>query len=185
MSIILLYVLATLDSAFCGFRSAAGRNALIDKRNYYRRAMVEGALAGQVAVSVVGLIALAVLSLSSEPAETKASMLNAARSMTAIYLPYAVVVLGALALKAAPTGVDVRSTLSALVFGPLTLIRPAIALAGAAWAVIRVPRPEILVLGAVSALLMVSMEWLLGLRYSARVAVTASSPAEAEERCRP
>jgi len=184
MTILALYLMATIDSAFCGYRSAAGRNALIDKHRYYRHAMLEGALAGQLAVAFVGLIAVAILAFSSDPSLTGSELAAASRKMIAIYLPYAGVVLGALGLRTAPS-VDLRSTLSAIVFGPLTLIRPAIAIAGAAWASISVPRPEVFLLATVTAILMVSMERLLGLRYSRGNKITASSPAAAEEHCRP
>ena len=52
LTFLLLYLLATCDAAFCGFRAAAGRNALLFKRAYYLRAMGRGALWGQLAVAV-------------------------------------------------------------------------------------------------------------------------------------
>ena len=63
-----LWLLATIDSAFIGFREAAGRNALIDKRAYYRRALVRGALVGQVAVLIVGAITAIMLVSSNDAA---------------------------------------------------------------------------------------------------------------------
>jgi hypothetical protein len=51
---VFLWLLATIDSAFIGYREAAGRNALIDKKAYYRRALIRGALVGQIAVLIVG-----------------------------------------------------------------------------------------------------------------------------------
>src|ERR1044072_1308654 len=44
--------LATRDSAFVGYREAAGRSALIRKGAYYARAMLRGALWGQAAVAL-------------------------------------------------------------------------------------------------------------------------------------
>jgi hypothetical protein len=35
MIAVLLWLLATIDAAFIGYRAAAGRNALINKKNYY------------------------------------------------------------------------------------------------------------------------------------------------------
>ena len=63
-----LWLLATIDSAFIGYREAAGRNALIDKRAYYRRALIRGALVGQVAVLIVGAITAIMLVSSNDAA---------------------------------------------------------------------------------------------------------------------
>lgn len=68
MSILLLWVLATVDSAFIGYRDAAGRSALIEKRDYYRHALIRGALVGQIAVAMVGVIAGGILATSPQPA---------------------------------------------------------------------------------------------------------------------
>ena len=65
MSILLLWLLATVESAFIGYRDAAGRSALIDKRHYYRRALLRGALMGQIAVAIAGTVALAMLATAA------------------------------------------------------------------------------------------------------------------------
>lgn len=56
MIVSFLWLLATIDSAFIGYREAAGRNALIEKRAYYRHALFRGALIGQLAVLIVGVV---------------------------------------------------------------------------------------------------------------------------------
>ena len=61
-----VYFLATLDSAFVGYREAAGRSALIRKGAYYARAMLRGALWGQAAVALAFAL-LALLFLRESP----------------------------------------------------------------------------------------------------------------------
>jgi len=61
-----LWILATLDAAFAGYRAAAGRNGLIRKRRYYLRAMVLGAIFGQVAVALAAGIILITLTLTPD-----------------------------------------------------------------------------------------------------------------------
>src|SRR5262245_37195818 len=62
-----LWLLATVDSAFIGYREAAGRNALIEKRSYFRHALIRGALMGQVVVLIVGVIAAVALVSARDP----------------------------------------------------------------------------------------------------------------------
>jgi hypothetical protein len=88
---VFLWLLATIDSALIGYREAAGRNALIDKRAYYRRALIRGALVGQVAVLIVGA---AVVLVSSNDAGALFSKLEAVgERMLIVYVPYALVLL--------------------------------------------------------------------------------------------
>jgi len=127
-----LYVLATLDSAFVGYREAAGRSALIRKGAYYRRALLRGALWGQAAVGLALLVFAALYVLTGERAAFVGALLEAGRRMLTVYVPYALVVLAAFAVRAAPS-VDVRSLTSTLVFGPFLFARPALVAAGVVW----------------------------------------------------
>lgn len=135
---VFLWLLATIDSAFIGYREAAGRNALIDKRTYYRNALIRGALVGQIAVLIVGVITAVVL-VNSDDAGALFSKLEAvgARMLTA-YVPYAVILLITFLIRAVPS-VDIRSITSTVIFGPFTLIRPVVVLAGAVWGVVAAP----------------------------------------------
>ncbi|MDT5270113.1 MAG: hypothetical protein QOH49_2299 [Acidobacteriota bacterium] len=81
--------------------------------------------------------------------------------MLLVYLPYAIIIVVAFGLRLIPS-VDLRSITSLLIFGPFIFIRPFIAVAGLAWAVIAVPRVEILLLGLLVLLLMLSLEPFLG-----------------------
>jgi len=160
MTLFLLWTLATLDSSFAGYREAAGRNALIDKTNYFRRALVRGALYGQLAIILVATIAFAMISLSSEPSRLIADFEIVGRRMLAIYLPYAIIIGLAFSLRAIRS-VDIRSITSTVVFGPFTLIRPLVALAGVIWGILGAPRPATIALGLFVLILMLSLELIM------------------------
>ena len=156
-----LYFLATLDSAFVGYRDAAGRSALIRKGAYYTRAMLRGALWGQAAVAAaVALLAALLLRAEDRPAFVH-SLIEAGRRMLAVYVPYALVVLAAFAVRAAPS-VDVRSLTSTLVFGPFQFIRPFVVVAGVAWGLLAARRADAAALGLVVVAEMLTLERLLG-----------------------
>ena len=157
---LLLWVLATIDAACCGYRAVAGRSAIIHKTAYYRAAMLRGAAFGQGAVLIAGLASVILLLSAGDSELLWKDMLSAGRAMLFVYLPYAGLVLVTLALRIIPS-VDLRSILSVLVFGPFTLIRPAAAIAGVAWAIFTVRRWEVIVLGVVVLVLMLALEPLL------------------------
>jgi len=157
MTLLLLWILATFDAGFAGYREAAGRNALIDKSIYFRRALVRGALYGQLATMLVGAAAFAMLSLASESSRLLADFEIVGRRMLAIYLPYAIIIGIAFSLRAIRS-VDIRSITSTVVFGPFTLIRPLVALAGVIWGILGAPRPATIALGLLVLILMLSSE---------------------------
>ena len=157
-----LWLLATLDAAFAGYRAAAGRNALINKRNYYFRAMLRGALFGQVAVGITGVVILGLWAWSEEPSVLIDDLNNAGAHMLFVYIWYALLILLAFLIRISPS-VDFRSITSTVIFGPLTLIRPLVAAAGIAWGVVAAPRIQILALSVLVLILMLSIEPMLGL----------------------
>ena len=160
MTFFLLWLLATLDSAAIGYRDAAGRNALIEKRDYYRWAMIRGALFGQVAVAIVGVVVVVMLVLSPQPASLYASFEQVSKRMLIVYVPYALILIITFSIRAIPS-VDVRSITSVLVFGPFTLIRPLVVLAGAVWGVLAAPTVTVLILMILIVFLMLGMEYSL------------------------
>ena len=135
---VFLWLLATIDSAFIGYREAAGRNALIDKRAYYRRALIRGALVGQVAVVIAGVITTIILVNSNNPGALFSKIESVGARMLTVYVPYAVILLITFLVRAFPS-VDIRSITSVLIFGPFTFIRPIVVLAGAVWGVVAAP----------------------------------------------
>ena len=160
MIALLLWALATIDAAFIGYREAAGRSALINKRAYYRRAMMRGALFGQIAVGVAVAVIAVMLYLSPEPLALIRDFNLAGERMLLVYVPYALIILLAFAVRAAPS-VDLRSITSTLVFGPFTLIRPLVVIAGVVWGFTSAPGPHTLLLGLLVLILMLGLEWMI------------------------
>ena len=160
MTILLLWLLATVDSTFIGYRDAAGRNALIDKRAYFRRAMLRGAVAGQIAVAIVGLAAVGMLATTPQQVRLFETFEQAATRMLIVYVPYALILTITFFIRAIPS-VDIRSITSVLVFGPFTLIRPLVVLAGAIWGLLAAPTPRVGLLLGLIVSLMLGMEYVL------------------------
>jgi hypothetical protein len=123
-ALVLLSILVVLDGAGSSFRAAAGRSALIDKRRWYARALLRGALYGAVVVAA-GFAAGAIEGRSFfDRGEALA------RAALYVYVPAGVPVL-ALALLRVVRNVDFRSLSSTLIFGPLSLARTFIIVMGA------------------------------------------------------
>ncbi len=157
----LLWLLATVDSAFIGYREAAGRNALIQKRTYFRNALIRGALFGQLAVLIVGVItAIAIVTASDSSALFLKFELVGARMLT-VYVPYALIILITFCIRAVPS-VDIRSITSVLIFGPFTFIRPLVVLACAVWGVVAAPGVTTIAITVLIVSLMLGLEHLLG-----------------------
>ena len=155
-----LYFLATLDSAFVGYREAAGRSALIRKGAYYARAMLRGALWGQAAVAVALAVLAALLLRAEDRAAFVHSLVEAGRRMLWVYVPYAAVVLAAFAVRAVPS-VDVRSLTSTVVFGPFIFVRPFVVVAGVVWGLLAARRADVVALGLVVVAEMLLLDRLL------------------------
>lgn len=66
--------------------------------------------------------------------------------MLDIYIPYALVVLATIALRAIPDA-DVKAVGQTIVLGPFTFIRPAVACAGLAYAFLNVKEPLLIAAG--------------------------------------
>lgn len=156
----LLWLLATIDSAFIGYREAAGRNALIDKSAYYRHALIRGAIIGQLAVLIVGVITAVALVSSSNSGALYSSIEVVGARMLTVYVPYALILLITFCIRALPS-VDIRSITSVLIFGPFTFIRPLVVLAGAVWGVAGAPSVVTIGLTTVIVSLMLGLEAML------------------------
>ncbi len=155
-----LYVLACLDTMFSGICAASGRNARIHKRAYYARSMVYGLAWGQLAC----LIALAILwsaaKLADDSRQASTEMVAVGQRMAAVYVCYAAIVLSTFAIRAIPT-VDIRSITSVVGFGPLTLLRPFVIIAGLAWGLAAQPGWTVAVAAILIATMMVPFRiWL-------------------------
>jgi hypothetical protein len=153
----LLWLLATIDSAFIGYREAAGRNALIDKRAYYRRALLRGALFGQLAVVTVGLVTGILLWTSADHRLLFRDLEIVGARMLTIYIPFALIILTTFLFRAIPS-VDIKSITSVVIFGPLTLLRPIVVLVGAVWGVKGAPGIVTITLTALIVCFMLGLE---------------------------
>ena len=153
---VLLWLLATVDSAFIGYREAAGRNALIDKSAYYRHALIRGALFGQVAVLIAGTITAVALVGSSDAGALFSKLELIGQRMLMVYVPYALIILITFCIRAFPS-VDIRSITSVLIFGPFTFIRPIIVVVGAVWGVVAAPGAITIALTVLIVILMLGL----------------------------
>ena len=79
-----------------------------------------------------------------------------------VYVPFALIIVLAFLVRSIRS-VDIRSITSTLIFGPFTLIRPLVAIAGLLYGVLAAPRPATIVLGALVLTMMLSLEKTLSL----------------------
>lgn len=163
--VLVVYLLASLDGGFVGYRDAAGRDLRIDKGDHYRRGVLRGLLHGQGLCALVAAAAAAVLALSDAPVALWGSLQAAAAAMLWVYGPYAAVVLGAFAIYAWPS-TELRSFMTVTIFGPFTLLRPLVVLIGGLAAILTRPRWEVALLATLAVVLQVFMEPTLGRRWN-------------------
>ena len=149
----ILYVLAVLDGFFVGYRDAAGRNPLLDKRRYYVRAALLGVGLVHLAVLVIVATVGVTLWFAPEAVAGVDSLERLAAILRVVYLGYTVVVLVTFAVYALPS-YDLQSYISVAIFGLLTLLRPVVIIGGVIAAAIQVGDP---VVWPVSAAIIVTM----------------------------
>lgn len=157
MNLLVLYILATLDGAFCGYRAAAGRSALIEKTRYYRNALLRGAGLVQAAVALTGVLMVGLLALSPERNDLIYDLLTAAARMLRVYLPYTAIIVVAFAVRLLPS-VDFRSATSVFIFGPMTALRPLVAIAGVIYGILPAHRAQTRFLGIIVLALMFAVQ---------------------------
>ena len=134
MTLLWLYLLALLDGLLCGGRVSMGRCALIKKRAYYARALVRGLLGAQ-ASSTIALVALLLVNrFSPNQRDLVEDLGDAAERMLWLFVPYAVAVVGSLALRMIPS-TDLRSATSVFGLGPFTALRPLVMVAGVVYGI--------------------------------------------------
>jgi hypothetical protein len=160
MKLLALYLLAMLDGLLCGIRISMGRCALIHKRGYYARALLRGLLGAQCVSTIALLALLIVLTFSSRRDELRVDLHSAANRMLWVLVPYAVAVVGSLALRILPS-TDIRSATSVFALGPLTAIRPAVMIVGVFYGIATSRLFETRFLGVFVLLLMLSLEFFL------------------------
>lgn len=157
----LLGVLALFDCLLGGFRAAAGRNGRLEKKVYYRQALVRAALAGALLVGVHVVLALVFVSTSPAPTATWLAFVDAAALLVAFYGVFATLTLLAFVFYLAPVG-DFRVLTSVIVLGPLTLFRPVVIGGGIVLAAAKATDPRVALLGCSAGLSMLLFEHVLG-----------------------
>lgn len=160
MTLLALYLLASLDGLLCGLRTSMGRCPLIRKRSYYTHALLRGFLAAQV-VSLLALSALLLTgAFTSQRDAVRADLEIAAGRMLLVFVPYAALVLFGLTLRLIPS-TDVRSATSVMMLGPLTAVRPLIMIAGVLYGISESRQLETRLLGGFILALMLCLEFVL------------------------
>ncbi|ABF43741.1 hypothetical protein Acid345_4742 [Candidatus Koribacter versatilis Ellin345] len=158
MILVALYVLATTDGTLCGIRSGAGRSSLIHKRRYYVDGMLYGAFLAQIASAISGLALFATWRLTTERAALALDLVGAAQRMLWVLVPYAIVIFASFLVRWIPS-TDIRSATSVMIFGPMTAIRPVIAVASVTYGIIPAHLWSVRALGVFILALMFWVQW--------------------------
>ena len=167
MTLVVLFLLTSLDGALCGCRTCMGRHPYIFKKKYFARGILRGVVAAQIASWLSFFVLLAILQFTPDRALLRKDLEAAAGRMIFIFLPYAVLVLSNLVLRLVPS-IDLRSATSVFFLGPLTALRPFLMIAGVTFGICQAQSRATVFLGLFVLLLMLSMEFALNL-YNARL----------------
>ena len=160
MTLLLLFLLASLDGALCGCRTSMGRCPLIHNRKYYVMGVLRGVFAAQIVSGFSLICLLLVVAFSRNPHLLRADLVESARRMLFVFLPYAALVLANIALRIVPS-TDLRSATSVFFLGPLTGIRPFVMIAGVVAGIWRAQLHQTVFLGLFVLALMLSVEFAL------------------------
>ena len=162
-----LLVLALTDAVFCGYRDAAGRNPLIRKESFYRRALRRGMRFGFANAALAAVLLAVLLASSPHPGALWADCTAAGGNLLWVLVPYATIVLLALGAWTAAEQ-DVRTLASVVLLGPLSLARPVVILGGAVVAIASRPSAPIVALAVATAALQLSTGPLLARAWRGR-----------------
>lgn len=162
--------IAGLDAAFSGFRASCGRTGMVEHRHDDVVAGKRGLLVGATLLSPAVAITAVDLALRSGRLLLYE---HAGVWMLTLYVPYGLVVLGALAAYVTLTW-RLRFFASAVILGPLTLVRPVVAVAGAIAAVAAAPDPIIVAVVAWSVGAVLAVEPFVGRRWYRTIPVGVS-----------
>lgn len=165
---VLLATLAIIDAAFAGFRAAAGRNARVFKRDYYRTSLLRGALAGFALVVWLGALTILLLWLVDDPRQEYAELVRVGARMSWVFVPYAGLVLAALVVYGVADN-DLRSFATVAILGPFTLIRPWVIALGCVVGLASGASLPTWVLTIASSGCVIQLGWWLDRKYRARL----------------
>jgi len=137
-----------------------GRCPLIHNRKYYVMGVLRGVFAAQIVSGFSLICLLLVVAFSQNPQLLRADLVESARRMLFVFLPYAALVLANIALRIIPS-TDLRSATSVFFLGPLTGIRPFVMIAGVVAGIWRAQLHQTVFLGLFVLTLMLSVEFAL------------------------
>ena len=157
MTLLVLFLLASLDGGLCGCRTSMGRCPLIHKNRFYAGGVLRGIVAAQIASWLSFFVLLAVFALTPNRNLLRADLEASAGRMLYVFIPYAALVLANLALRAVPS-VDLRSATSVFFLGPLTALRPFVMVLGVTAGVWQAQLHITLFLGVFVLTLMLSLD---------------------------
>lgn len=155
----ILCAMAVLDVSLAGVRSIAGRDAHIDKGALFRRWTLRGAVGGVVALVVIAAMLVTLLARADDQAMLYDDLIAAGTRMLAVFVPFTLVALVAMAAYVVPN-LEARCLALVIVLGPLTMARAAVLLAGALAAAWTAP-PVVQVAAFVAVAIVVLAESLL------------------------
>lgn len=153
----ILFLLAIIDCSFASYRSAGGRNSLINKGNYLVRACLRGALWANIPVLIAAILALTIYNSSSSPEQILQDYETAGIRMLSVYLPYALLVSIALLVRCIPS-VDARTLSQVVVLGPLSFARHLVAFLGMIFAAAGIKHEEVMIAIVPIVLMMLMMQ---------------------------
>jgi len=133
---------------------------LIRKNIYYAKGVLRGVFAAQVVSGFSLICLLLVVAFTRNPQLLRADLVESARRMLFVFLPYAALVLANIALRIIPS-TDLRSATSVFFLGPLTGIRPFVMIAGVVAGIWRAQLHQTVFLGLFVLALMLSVEFTL------------------------
>jgi hypothetical protein len=149
-----LLTLAILDGALAGFRSSAGRTGLISHRQSDHQAARRGA--GLACLLLAPVTAVVSADVVFHPGHL-GDYTRAGAVMLAVYGPYALIVLIALACYVTLNW-QLKYLATALILGPFTLLRPGVAILGAALGMALSNDPVVAIAAGLSVIAVLAVE---------------------------
>jgi hypothetical protein len=161
----LLVALALVDGVFAGFRAAAGRDGRIGKRDYYRGAMLCGALGASLVVALSAALSAVLVLTAADPGLIWRELLAMGARLVLVFGAFGALVALALVVYLASRH-ELRTLATVMILGPCTLARPWLVLGAAVWATALASAWQTAVLTWFSSALVLSLEFWLNRRFA-------------------
>lgn len=159
MSLVVLVLLGLLDGAFSGFRSAQGRDGLVDHTREDR----VGMLRGLRLFVLLSSPAVAFLAIDLFLGGSLHAYVSAADLFLLVIAPFAVIVLLALAAYGVLRW-ELRYLASAIILGPCTFLRPYVVAAAAVAVIVRAGEVSVAIAATLAVIAVLAVEPILDSR---------------------